>query len=678
VKPLTKFLVGMTIVTTLLLCVLAISSYSQTVPYQGGHPTQPLSPVGCATDYCLDSISLTAPSVVGGSSVDSRITLSGPASYDVEVSLAVDPPSAARVPSSVTIKAGQASATFTVITSVSKIAVGGEDNVISIYANYGTTKHAQLTVLAPVSFDRMVNSVIAREHGFVASLKTLHPLAETYIQNIQEDKQHVILPTGDQFFLGRLDLSKSTEDQLFEQSGKKGKMQMFMSPLERVEGSFSRRYIPRGFANMAILDRDMNKDNYYFNFVRQEFLGEVRCIVVDLQPRAHARKGSFSGRIWIEDKEFNIVRFNGTYSGTSNYNQYFHFDSWRVNVQPGMWLPSYVYSEESGERKGKAPFKSYHFKAQTRFWDYDEAHVKHQSELTDIHVDDVQDNSEDAARAMGMPLEAQRAWERMAEDNTIDHLQREGLISPPGPVDKILQTVVNNLIITNKLEIIPEVRCRVLLTTPIESFFIGHTIVVSRGLIDTLPDEAALAMVLSHELAHIALGHKINTKLAFTDRFFFGDPVTFQRLDFGRSQLDEQAADTKALELLNNSPYKDKLAPGGLFLRQVEARAKVLPNLIRPHLGNPMGNKNTTRLAPVANAAPQLEKKIDQIAALSLGARIDMNPWSNQIAMMSSKRVTLLSPEERMPLEVTPFAPYLTRLGAKPTGEESLTKEAAK
>jgi hypothetical protein len=198
----------------------------------------------------------------------------------------------------------------------------------------------------------------------------------------------------------------------------------------------------------------------------------------------------------------------------------------------------------------------------------------------------------------------------------------------------------------------------------------------SRGLIDTLPDEAALAMILSHELAHIALGHKINTKLAFTDRFFFGDSVTFQRLDFGRSQLDEQAADTKALELLNNSPYKDKLATGGLFLRQLEARAKVLPNLIRPHLGNPLGNKNTTRLATIANATPQLEKKIDQIATLSLGARIDMNPWSNQIAMMSSKHVTLLNPEERMPLEVTSFSPYLTRLDTKPTGEETTVKEA--
>ena len=82
-------------------------------------------------------------------------------------------------------------------------------------------------------------------------------------------------------------------------------------------------------------------------------------------------------------------------------------------------------------------------------------------------------------------------WERTAEDNALDHLQKVGLLAPQGDVDKILQTVVNNLIITNNLQIIPDVRCRVLLTSPLESFTIGHTIVISRGLLDVLPDEGA-------------------------------------------------------------------------------------------------------------------------------------------------------------------------------------------
>jgi hypothetical protein len=644
-KTSVKFLRGLS-VSLMLLAGLAISAHAQTTE-------------------TLGSISLTAPSAAGGSSVEGRVTLSRPTTEDVEVSLAADPANAVKVPSSVTIKAGETSATFTVITILSHAAIGGDDTVVSIYANYGMTKHADLTVFAPVSFDRMIDKVVAREHSFIDNVKQYQPLAETYIQNMQEDKEHNVRPIADTYFLGRLDLRESTNEEVF-QKDKPGKMHRFLSPFEMLgKNTFVRHYVPQGFANMAIVDRDFQKNNYYFTFVKQEFLGEVRCVVVDVQPRESAHQGSFVGRIWVEDHDFNIVRFNGTYSNKSNYDSYFHFDSWRMNTQSGIWLPSYVYSEETSRKHDLPPFIQPRFKAQTRFWDYDEVHIKHDSEFTDVRIDMAQDHT-DAIRAQATPLEAQRNWERLAEDNAVDHLQKIGLIAPPGPVDKVLQTVVNNLTITNSLDIIPDVRCRVLLTTPLESFTIGHTIVVSRGLIDVLPDEAALAMVLSHELAHIALNHRVDTKFAFTDRFFFSEPATFQRMNFERSALDEQAADAKASELLNNSPYKDKLASAGLFLRQIQDRAQVLPNLIRPHLGNPLGSKNTTRLATVATAAPQLENKIDQLAALSLGSRVDLNPWSNQIEMMNTKRVTLLSSADKMPLEVTPFFPYLTRLSVKP------------
>jgi len=186
---------------------------------------------------------------------------------------------------------------------------------------------------------------------------------------------------------------------------------------------------------------------------------------------------------------------------------------------------------------------------------------------------------------------------------------------------------------------------------------------VSRGLLDVLPDEASLAMVLAHELGHIALGHRINTKFAFTDRFFFPDQNTFQRMDFERNPADELAADAKALELLGNSPYKDKLSNAGLFLKSLQARAPELTSLIRPHLGNSLGNGKNTRMSALAGAAPQLQMdKAEQIAALPLGGRIKVDPWNNQLRMMKPRPIALLSAQEKMPFEVTPFFPYLTRL----------------
>ena len=609
-------------------------------------------------DVRLASVTLSAPTVISGNSVNGRVTLNKPAPEDLEVTMAADPFNAAQVPVSVTVKTGEMSATFKVSTVQGRILVGGADTEVGIYANYAVTQQVKLTIRPSISLDKIMDRVIDREHAFMDNLKQLHPLAETYIQNMREDPQHNVTPISDAYFFGRLDLVKTTEEATFKKNTK-GKLS-HMNVFTLLSIPFERHYVPEGFAQMAILDRDFKKENYTFDFVRQEFLGEIRCDVIDVMPKEHAPKGLFVGRIWVEDKQFNIVRFNGTYSNGSNYNAYLHFDSWRMNMQPGVWLPAYIYSEESDTTRKTPPFHLARFKAQTRLWNYDELHIEHPTEMTNIKVDSIADSSE--AQQDGAPLEAQRAWERLAEDNALDHMQRIGLVATPSPVDKVLRTVVNNLIITNNLEIIPEVRCRVLLTTPLESFTVGHTIVLSRGLIDVLPDEASLAMVLSHELAHIALGHKIDTKFAFNDRMFFPDPVTFQRMSFERSPVDETAADTKAADLLNNSPYKDKLATAGLFLKELQARGPVLPNLIRAHMGNPLDSKTGVRLASLAGAAPQLENKVEQIAALSLGARIRLDPWSNRIEMQNMKHVTMLSPADKMPLEVTPFLPYLTRL----------------
>ena len=506
-----------------------------------------------------------------------------------------------------------------------------------------------------LSFDQTVDRVIERERGFVATMKRMHPLAETYIQNLHEDNDHNVEPASDQYFLGRLDLNDGIHDSVFQKQ-REGFRHRLLSPFP---AALTNRFLPGGFAQMLMLDPDFQKRNYRFTFVRREFLGEARCIVIDVQPGKKARAGLFIGRIWVEDRDYNIVRFNGTYFGHSNYTYDLHFDSWRFNLQADMWLPSYIYVEESGTKTNRALFHNLYLKAQTRLWGYDPEQLNHEEEFTQIKIDNSVDDRPVAKDSA--PVEAQRIWERMAEDNAVDHLQKIGVRAPMGEVDKILQTVVNNLIITNELQIEPDVRCRVLLTLPLESFTIGHTIVVSRGLLDVLPDEASLAMILAHELSHIALGHHVDTQLAFSDHFFFADTEAFQHLHFERDAAEEKAADSKALELLANSPYKDKLGNAGLFLKALQNRSPMLTNLIRPHLGSRMANGNTTRMAALFSSTPALEKqRLDQVAALPIGSRIKLDPWSNHLMMMNANPVALVSPREKMPFEVTPFFPFLS------------------
>jgi hypothetical protein len=526
----------------------------------------------------------------------------------------------------------------------------------------------------PGSFDEVINRVVEREHLLLAQMRNLRPMVETYLQNLKSDASGNASPINDQYFLGRLDMSDGPEDVSFV-----GQPGFGRGRFNKLTGIFSLHFQPLGFAQMVVPDTDLYRKYYAFNFVRREFLGEVRCIVIDVQPKPDAPPGRFEGRIWVEDRDHNIVRFNGTYSRLPKSGFYLHFDSWRLNMKPGMWLPAYVYSEESDLETSTGHV---HLKAQTRLWGYDLKNLakNRNEEFTQILVDaqqPVKDQSDAAADPT--PVVAERMWERQAEDNVVERLQKVGLLAPPGEVDKVLQTVVNNLLLTNNIDLQSDVHCRVLITAPMESFTIGHTIVLSRGLLDVLPDEASLATVLAHELSHIVLGHHFDTKLAFNDRMFFPDEQSFQRLDFKRRAADEEAADVKALELLKNSPYKEKLGTAGLFLKALQQRAPDLPNLIRPHLGNGLAAGQSIRMSALLASAPALdEHRIDQIAALPLGGRIKLDPWSDQVELAKARPVTLALAREKMPFEITPFFPYLTRQVNEGTEKVALVNSGSK
>ncbi|MGB9284714.1 MAG: M48 family metalloprotease [Candidatus Sulfotelmatobacter sp.] len=526
---------------------------------------------------------------------------------------------------------------------------------------------------APTSFNDVMERVIQKEHLFLAQMRHMRPMVETYLQNLKPESDGNVTPYKDEYFLGRLDMSDGPEDTSF--IGQPGFGHRMMN---RLTGLYAMHFLPLGFAQMVVLDTDFQRKYYNFTFVRREFLGEVRCLVIDVQPHENAPPGRFMGRIWVEDQDYNIVRFNGTYYPHPKSSYYLHFDSWRLNMRAGAWLPAYIYSEESDMKTSFG--KPLRFRAQTRLWGYDLKGLNKNEEFTQILVDSpqsVKDQSDASADAN--PVLAERMWERQAEDNATERLQKIGLLAPPGDVDKILLTVVNNLLLTNNIDLQSDVRCRVLLTSPLESFTIGHTIVVSRGLLDVLPDEASLAMVLAHEVSHIILGHNLDTKLAFNDRMFFPDEDSFQRLDFKRSASDEEAADAKALELLKNSPYKDKLGSAGLFLKALQQSAPDLPNLIRPHLGNSLASDKNVRMSVLLASAPELDpQRTDQIAALPLGGRIKLDPWSDQVELAKAKPVALASAREKMPFEITPFFPYLTRLSTPANEKVAVTAPASK
>ena len=289
-------------------------------------------------------------------------------------------------------------------------------------------------------------------------------------------------------------------------------------------------------------------------------------------PPPAALPGYWNLEINRTTRDYTIVRFNGAYTGSSHSNMYFHFDSWRMNTGPNLWLPQFIYSEESDMQLTMA--KALSFKAQTRLWGFNLGHSRQEQELSKIMVEGNSPiNDQSTSNNDTSPVQAQRNWDRQAEDNIVDRLERLGLLAPKGEVDKALETVVNNIEVGNNLDIQPEIRCRTLLTSTLESFSIGHTIIMSRGLIDVLPDEASFATMLSQELAHIVLGHRVDTQFAFYDRLLnFDEKNTFQHFGFARTKDEDDAAATKAAELLKGSVYKDQLKIPSLFLGELAFR----------------------------------------------------------------------------------------------------------
>jgi hypothetical protein len=496
-----------------------------------------------------------------------------------------------------------------------------------------------------ISFDDFVDSAIQQERRLTDWMRGFQPIIETYIQEEGAEYrfQKGVIRNGDDYFLGRLDLTGKSpsivpfaDEQTWNQGG------------ERYFVHDSPPFSQVSFAQALFPDLDhFERQNYNFEFVRWESLGAVRCAAIDVKPHGNSSKRGFVGRIWVEDRNYSIVRFMGTFTSRGRAKHAFHFDSWRLNTLGDWWMPAYVYTQES---KPQEPAHKLWFKAQTRVWGYG--------------LRNAGDRRENA-KQMELPTDVPDETIDPPEDKVVDRLQGAGLLAPDGDVNRILETVVNNILITNNLDSLSGFRCRVLLTVPLESFVVGRTIVLSRGLLDVLPDEATLAAVLAHELAHVILNHAVSSKYLAAFDLPFADSLIPAAVDFHYTRTQEADADKKAIELFSNSPYKDQFVSTGRFLRLLEINSARFPILLDGPFSHDLTSSHLAGMqARYTAARPAKPGRPDQISALPIGSRIVVDPWSSRIEMTKSKPVPLQSKAEKIPFEVTPFYPYLRRLEA--------------
>jgi hypothetical protein len=504
----------------------------------------------------------------------------------------------------------------------------------------------------------VIDRIVKREHEEMAAFDLYSPIIETYIQEVKPDKQLGLVPKSDVYLLGQADF--------------RGRIKVHSMTQNEKKGSLLWSFVPAGFLQMIFVDRGgFDKTHYRFEYKGREFLGEVRCIVFEVSAAPKARGPRFIGAIWVEDQDYTIVRINGTYSHSNHFSlktlqdeYYLHFDSWRTNVKSGLWMPSYVYSQELAR---PTPFGNPNYKSATHLWGYKLKSSSREEELNRLLVESANPVKEEAAQHDRSPLEAEREWRHEAENNVLDLLEHDGLLAPQGEVDKVLNAIVNNLEVTNNLDGQIDLHCRVLLTSNLEMFSIGSTVVLSRGLLDVVPDEATLAAMLAHEIADAMLPKPYQDQYALNDLVRLSPTEVLRRLSFREEKTDTAANGEKAMELLKKSPYASNLTNAGLFLRQLQSQSKELKRLISPQLGN-----QAFFASQLLQSAPALEPgNKDQIAALPLGSRVKIDPWNAGVSLMKTKPFTRLSVRDKMPFEVTPLLPYLTRYAEPPAAQDN-------
>jgi len=552
---------------------------------------------------------------------------------------------------------------------------------IAAAAIFGKKKVQQDTMpgrkLTPAQ-NALIDKAIVREKEVIKVVKERAPLVETYIQNMKPDPILLQVPESDQHFLARVDFSKVINDDQYKDNkgnfqAKQSKLSFFKNSLGALGGissSLRLTFHESGFVQMILMDSNaFDREHYTFTFIRNDFLGNIPTAVFDVQPISGKREyGRFFGRIWVETREGNVVRFNGDFAGSiETMKEFYHFDSWRTNVQPGLWLPTSFYVEESDPKSAESTLK---FKAINYVWGYVLKVPDNNAANTSLDVVNAQDVSNDAPDVS--PLGAQREWQQQAEDNVIERLFQAGLLDAPSDFDKVLEALANNILVYNNIQVSRPIRVRTLLTEPLESLAVGNTIILSKSLIDTTSvmttdgkqQEGDLDAILAFQLAHIILDHRLDTKYAFSDRLLFPSTSVFERIPMHHTDADNEAAAKKAMDLLNAKELAGGQQYFGLYLQQLQTRLKGLPALNTPMIGDALikSDKDPTfwMQAMVPKGIKLDMKDLKQQAAMPLASFLRFDPWTDQVVQMHTSFEPIINERDKMPFEVEPVYLKLT------------------
>lgn len=500
-----------------------------------------------------------------------------------------------------------------------------------------------LCTLAPtvIAEDRseLVARVFARERATIDYLKSQRPVLETYFQTVREDGQP---GHGDLYFLGEWDISPAAAAADGQRPA--SRLALIAGQRERSFGStlgLTYTVRPAELTDMFFVDPAyFSPESYLLSYEKEEILQGIPCAVFLFQPIPANAPNRVLGRIWVELSSASIIRIHGKF--TLDFNPLRgnpEFDSWRWRSASGFWLPYYLYSESTIANPA-ANLTLLRMRMTTYVWSYSRPILQatEQRQIAEVPVLYRRDD---------------RANEDVREAKLVEWLADNGLIAPKGPVDAAVCNVARALVQVSGLPPRP-ISCRVLLTSPLESFTVGQTIVVSRGLLDLVPDEPTLAAVIAHEVAHILLGLSDPPPVDCSGNIFEQSELV-AALKFHANPQHENEARALAAQLIVRSPYSGTLDRLWEFAAAIKERDHDLPKLFKARFGGDIA-KGLVRLATTLPSQGNV-----RAGALSLGSRIEIDPEEGQVNFATSYHGIL---SRTFPLGVAAIVPTSTQAAA--------------
>ncbi len=410
--------------------------------------------------------------------------------------------------------------------------------------------------------------IFAGERNMIAGLRDTSPVLETYLQSLWPNAKES--PIDDAYFLSTINFKRDLSSLGHSRRG----YQTFLfggipaSRKVRLNNGTKWALSPDGYLDMMFVDiEDFDADTYDLKYLQKDTWGRTSCLIFSVAPKNTRRGGQFKGQIWVETSNFKIIRIEGTFTVSplsflkrqvgGKVPLYFSFESVREEVAPGYWLPSYTYFDENRRwqdiyHNGETDF---HYRGHIFIWGYKNT------------------NPETVAKGGD-------------DSDVILRLEKDKLLASPGPVEQRLNAIARQILVASDIHL-PDIRCRVLLTTPIEIFSVGDTIVLSRGLLNILPDESVIAVLLAREIANLTMGGiRIRPKTLFHGSLFHETGTKdFEGLGIYESSEEDAAAWKNALVLANRAGYSNGIGYTSLFFAQLVQHSKQIPNLVQARFG---------------------------------------------------------------------------------------------